>query len=478
MQITQNTSFPKHFLWGASTSSFQFEGGSALGNKGVSVQDLQQPNHGCCDFSVASDHYHHYKEDIALMAEMGFKAYRMSIAWSRILPDGFHLNPKGISFYKNIFNECHRYHIEPIVTIFHFDIPQALIDLYGSWLDRRMIDAYVDYAKQLFKQYKEDVHYWLTFNEQNMLIFFGAVDIMGSNRTFHSDKELYQQAHHQLVAQAKAMILCHELCPTAKIGPVPNITCCYPKTCHPLDYIAAKRFCDLRNYFYLDALVKGQYPTTCLSYLQQQEAMFTWEAKDMDYLKNAHPDFIAFNYYGGATVEHWKKEDALNLEQLKSMENHDISFLSILAQKPSIGKSVSNEYIAKTSYNMNIDPIGLTATLIDLYDRYHLPLIITENGCGCVDELTPDGCIHDDYRIDYLRQHIWAVKAALDLNVDVFGYCPWSAIDLISTREGCRKRYGFVYVNRDDFDVKDLKRIRKDSFYWYQKVIQSNGSQL
>lgn len=481
MDIKRLRSFPKEFLWGASTSSFQVEGGANEGGKGLTIMDVKPANPGRCDFSVASDFYHHYKEDIALMAEMGFKAYRMSISWARILPNGDDnkVNEKGLKFYRDVFNECHKYGIEPIVTIFHFDLPLNLVETYGGWKNRKMIDFYENYAKILFENFRDDVKYWLTYNEQNMLIFFGATDMTGGKKRLKTEKESYDECHIQLVAQAKVMKLCHEMCPNAKIGSAPNITTCYPKDSNPLNTIAAMDYSTLRNWLYLDTLCKGIYPDLALSYFKENECMPDIHEGDMEILNKANPDFIAFNYYGGTTVEYIPKavEDE-DKSYLLNIRTDDVSYLAKLMEKPGIGRSVSNEFITKNDYGMGLDPIGIRATLREIYDRYHLPLLITENGCGAKDILTEDGKIHDDYRIDYLAQHIEQLKLAINEGVDLIGYCPWSAIDLISTREGCSKRYGLIYVDRDEFDLKEMRRIRKDSFYWYKKVIESNGEDL
>lgn len=478
MNIKKLKAFPKDFLWGASTSSFQVEGANMEDGKGLTNMDVKEANPGRCDFSEASDFYHHYKEDIALMAEMGFKAYRMSISWARILPSGEgEVNQKGIDFYKDVFKECHKYGIEPVVTIFHFDLPIELTNKYGGWSNRKMIDAYVNYSKVLFENFRDDVKYWLTFNEQNMLIFFGAADMMGPTKRIKTENELYNEGHIQLVAQAKIMQLCHNMCPQAKIGPAPNITCCYPKTSNPMDYMAAKDYADLKNNLYLDVLCFGTYPTSVLAYFEQNDVVLDIQDGDIEALKEGKPDLIAFNYYGGSTVE-YAPYVTKDYTKLLDMRTDDMSYLSMLMEKPGLGKMTTNKHISVNDYGMGIDPIGIRITAKELYDRYHLPLIITENGCGTTDKLTDDGKVHDDYRIDYLQKHIEQLQYAISEGVNLIGYCPWSAIDLVSTREGCSKRYGLIYVDREEFDTKQFKRYRKDSFYWYKKVIASNGKDL
>lgn len=475
--------FPKDFLWGASSSSAQIEGGYDCDGRGLSIWDVKPLNSGTCSFHYASDFYHHYKEDIALMAEMGFKAYRMSISWSRILPDGEgEINQKGIDFYKDVFKECHKYGIEPVVTIFHFDLPLTLQDKYDGWKDRRMIDAYLNYCRILFENYKEDVKYWLTYNEQNMLIFFGAFDMLGGSGKFNTPNDLYNEAHIQLVAQAKAIKLCHEMCPGAKIGPAPNITSSYPKTCNPLDMIAAMNMDDLRNNFYLDALVFGQYPKSVLKYFEMNDVVLDVHEGDFEAMKECHPDFIGFNCYGNDTTEYleYYKQD---LSALENADNRNMSYLMALMDKPGVGRASKNEYFPKNSVDGNsYDPYCIRVTARRLTDRYHLPVLITENGYGRPDKLEEDGSIHDTYRIEHLRETIRQMQLGIEEGADIMGYCPWSAVDLVSTREGITKRYGFIYVDRDEDDEKaktaEMKRYRKDSFYWYKKVIASNGEEL
>lgn len=476
-------SFPENFLWGASSSSAQVEGGYSSDGKGLTIWDVKPLNPGTCSFHYASDFYHHYKEDIALMAEMGFKAYRMSISWARIIPEGEgNINQAGIDFYKNVFLECHKYGIEPIVTIFHFDLPLALQVKYGGWNNRSMIDAYVEYCRVLFENFKDDVKYWLTFNEQNMLIFFGAFDMIGGITKAQSLNTLYNQAHIQLVAQAKAIHLCHEMCPNSKIGPAPNLTTSYPKTSSPKDYLAAMNMDDLRNNFYTDALIFGRYPKSVYKYFEMNDVVLDVHEGDFECMGTCHPDFLGFNCYGNDTTEYleYYKQD---LSSLKNADNRDTSYLQALMSKPGIGRGVNNEYFKKSEIDGHIyDPYCIRVTARRLTERYHLPLIITENGYGRADILEDDGSVHDQYRIDHLREMIRQMEIGIEEGADIMGYCPWSALDLVSTREGISKRYGFIYVDRDEDDEKaktsPMKRYKKDSFYWYKKVIETNGKEL
>ena len=463
--------FPENFFWGASTSAYQVEGANLEDGKGPSCQDVKEVPEGTSDLTVCADHYHRYKEDIALMAEMGFKAYRFSIAWTRILPKGTgEINQKGIDFYNELIDECLKYGIEPIVTMFHFDMPAAL-DERGSWGNPDSVQWFVDFARVLFENFGDRVKYWLTINEQNMLTLVGPVigTLMIPEGCTNVLKEVYQQNHHMLVAQAKAMVLCHQMLPEAKIGPAPNISLVYPATCKPEDVIAAQNFNAIRNWLYLDMAVYGIYNAIVWSYLEENDATPTFAPGDEEAMKNAHPDFIGFNYYNTATVEAASDEevlaDAVTDQQSGSIE-------------AGMYKGFRNPNLVTTEFGWEIDPVGFRATIREMDSRYHLPLLVTENGLGAYDTLTEDGKIHDPYRIEYLRQHIAQIQEAITDGAQMLGYNPWSAIDLISTHEGMKKRYGFIYVDRDEFDLGTLNRYRKDSFYWYKKVIASNGEDL
>ena len=462
--------FPDDFFWGASSSAYQVEGAALEDGKGPSCQDVKEIPEGTSDLSVSVDHYHRYKEDIALMAEMGFKSYRFSISWSRILPEGTGaVNPQGIAFYNNLIDECLKYGIEPIVTMFHFDMPAAL-DERGSWSKRESIDWFAEFATVLFENFGDRVKYWLTINEQNMLTLVGPIigTLHVPEGTTNLTKEIYQQNHHQLVAQAKAMQICHQMLPEAKIGPAPNIALVYAASSKPEDVIASQNFNAIRNWLYLDAAVYGVYNNLVWSYLEEQDATPQVTAEDLAIMKAAKPDFLGINYYNTATVEASTEEDQAGV----------VGDQQSRQTFPGIARSVPNPNLVKTEFGWEIDPIGFRATVREIYSRYRLPILITENGLGAYDSLTEDGKVHDPYRIDYLRHHIEQIHLAIADGVEMMGYNPWSAIDLISTHEGIKKRYGFIYVDRDDFDLKTLKRYRKDSFYWYKKVIATNGQDL
>lgn len=462
--------FPENFFWGASTSAYQVEGANLIDGKGPSCQDVKKVPEGTSELDVCADFYHHYKEDIALMAEMGFKSYRFSIAWTRILPQGTgEVNAKGIEFYNNVIDECLKYGIEPIVTMFHFDMPASL-DERGSWGNPESVDWFVNFAKISFENYGDRVKYWLTINEQNMLTLVGPVigTLHLPENCTNVIKEIYQQNHHMLVAQAKAMCLCHEMIPGAKIGPAPNISLVYPASCKPEDIIAAQNFNAMRNWLYLDAAVYGVYNAILWSWLEEHDATPTFAPGDEEAMKNAHPDFIGFNYYNTATVAH---EDGTIAEgEFGGDQQNGVGASGFY-------KSVRNENLPKTEFGWEIDPIGFRSTIREMYSRYRLPMLVTENGLGAYDKLEGDA-VHDPYRIKYLQDHIIQIQEAITDGAEMLGYNPWSAIDLISTHEGMRKRYGFIYVDRDEFDLKTMKRYIKDSGYWYKKVIETNGADL
>ncbi|MBN1467770.1 MAG: glycoside hydrolase family 1 protein [Fusobacteriaceae bacterium] len=461
--------FPNDFFWGASTSAYQVEGAWNEDGKGLSVMDMGKHPEDVTDFKVTSDHYHNYKEDIALFAEMGFKAYRFSIAWTRIIPNGTgEINPKGIEFYNNLINELIKYKIEPIVTMYHFDLPYEL-QKKGGWGNRETVEAFANYSKVLFENFGDRVKYWLTINEQNMMILHGSALGLVSNDSANPMKDLYQSNHHMLLAQAKAMKLCHEMFPNAKIGPAPNISTVYPASSKPEDITASQNWNAIRNWLYLDMAVYGRYNNIAWSYLEEKNALPDISEGDMEILASGKPDFIAFNYYSTATVE---------ASIIGEKAGNSVGDQQIVIGDEGVYKGASNPNLQKTEFGWEIDPIGFRNTLRDIYERYALPLIVTENGLGAFDKIEEDGTIKDDYRIDFIRKHLEQAQLAITDGVKLFGYCPWSAIDLVSTHQGCSKRYGFIYVNREEFDLKDLKRIRKNSFFWYKKLIATNGNEM
>ncbi len=467
MQHRTTRPFPPSFLWGASTSAYQVEGGWDADGKGPSVIDTRtEYPPGTSDYTVASDHYHRFAEDVALFAELGLRAYRFSVAWTRVVPDGDGaVNPAGVEFYHRLIDALLEAGIEPVVTMYHFDLPQALQD-EGGWSSRATVDAFERYARLLVQEYGAKVRYWLTINEQNTMILFGSALGLVDPESGDPQRELYQQNHHMLLAQARAMRVVHELAPAAKVGPAPNVACVYPASSDPLDVIAAEDFAAIRNWLYLDVAVHGRYNPTAWAYLTERGWTPTIEPGDMEVLASARPDLIAFNYYTSHTVGAPRGDDS---DLGGSGDQH------LLIGEVGVYRGVANPHLATNAFGWEIDPIGFRTTFRQVYDRYHLPVLVTENGLGAFDTLEDDGTVHDPYRIDYLAQHIAQIQHAITDGVEVLGYCPWSAIDLVSTHQGVSKRYGFVYVDRDETDLRTLRRVRKDSFAWYRDVIAANG---
>ena len=405
-----------------------------------------------------------------MFAEMGLKAYRFSIAWTRILPGGTgDVNAKGLEFYGNLIGECRKYGIEPIVTMYHFDLPYCLEEK-GGWLNRDTIDAFVNYAKVLFEHFGREVKYWLTINEQNTMILHpGAIGLPKSGE-LPSKKVMYQQNHHMMLAQAKVMKLFHQMVPEGMIGPALNLTAMYPATCRPEDAIAAHNWEVLRCWNFADVPVYGWYHPLAWEYMKDRDLTPDVADGDREILENAKPDFIAMNYYSTATIAA-SRGDASDVAARAGDQQ-------IMLGEQGVYRPAENEYVGKTQYGWVVDPVGFRYTLRKTYERYRLPILITENGIGAPDTLEEDGSVHDAYRIDFIREHLHQMKLAITDGVDMLGYCPWAAIDVVSTHQGYRKRYGFIYVDRDEFELKELKRYRKDSFYWYQNVIRENGKSL
>lgn len=463
MNIRKLSKFNDEFLWGASTSGFQVEGGYNEDGKGLSTTDVRKVPEGIADAKVASDHYHHYKEDILLMKELGMKIYRFSFSWARIMPDGHNVNEKGLAFYEDIITLCLENGIEPFPTLYHFEMPQALVDEFGGWKSRKCIDAYVNYAKVCFERYKGKVKYWATINEQ--LIATAASDLNGNHEDdkFIKTKNMYQMSYNMSIAEKKVFKLLREIDRDAKIGVVNCAQNVYPKSPSPKDIMAAMDAEEMMMYMLLDMSVYGKYSPRVEKILKESGYYPHMEEEDKDVLSN-QPDFIGVNYYFSLCVEE-NKERAIYDKLPPFFKSKEF-------------KVTDNPYLEKTEWMSNgIDKLGLRTAIYKIYNRYHLPMIVTENGMAYSDELI-DGQVHDDYRIDYLSKHIKEVLTAKEEGYPVFGYCPWSFVDVVSSHQGFAKRYGLVYVDRTDTDIKECKRYKKDSFYWYQNIIQTNGCEL
>lgn len=475
--------FPEQFLWGASTSAYQVEGAAYEYGKKASQQDVinkeSYKERGFATADIASDHYHHYKEDVALMKEMGFTAYRFSIAWSRIFPDGVgEANPEGIQFYQDLIDELLANNIEPIVTLYHYDLPWALVEKYGGWLSRKVVKDFEYYARYVIEALKEKVKYWTTINEQSIIVQYWTQKCYIPDAYKEKDQLRYQINHHMNLAHAIACNLVHEIVPNGKVGAAIGYAPIYPLTSKPEDVMAAQNAHDLRNAYYLDIYFKGFYTKSAMTYLEKAGLSPVIEEGDMALIKSGKSDFLALNYYASECAK------ACPDDQTKAIAFSGVNWsgkkgeISGYETHPGFYEICKNPELDTTDWDWAIDPTGMEYLLRDIYTRYNKPLMITENGLGAFDRLTEDGYIHDDYRIDYLKKHVKAIKKAIDFGVEMIAYCPWSALDLLSTSNGVKKRYGFIYVDRTDDDPKACKRIRKDSFYWYKKVIASQGEML
>ncbi|MEA9389783.1 6-phospho-beta-glucosidase [Acerihabitans sp. TG2] len=472
------SSFPDGFLWGGAIAANQAEGACFDGGKGLATVDMiphgehrlavklgQEkrftlkddefyPNHQAIDF------YHRYKEDIALMAEMGFTVFRTSIAWSRLYPNGDELTPnaEGIAFYRDVFAECKKYGIEPLVTLCHFDVPMYLVVEYGSWRNRKMIEFFTRYARTCFDAFDGLVKYWLTFNEINILLhspFSGAglVFEKGENQ----EQVKYQAVHHELIASALATKIAHDVNPKNQVGCMLAGGNFYPRTCKPEDVWAALQK-DRENLFFIDVQARGAYPCYTKRVFAEKGITLDKAPGDDEILKNT-VDFVSFSYYASRCAS-------------ADMNGNNSRAVNVV-------NSLKNPYIEVSEWGWGIDPLGLRITMNMMYDRYQKPLFLVENGLGAKDDINPQGEIVDDYRINYLREHINAMGEAITDGIPVIGYTSWGCIDLVSASTGeMSKRYGFVYVDRNDSGNGTLERKRKKSFYWYKTVIASNGADL
>lgn len=469
----------KDFLWGGATAANQFEGGYREGGKGLSIADVMPggkdrlkiihdpsfdfelhdeytyPNHEGIDF------YHRYKEDIALFKEMGFKTFRMSIAWSRIFPNGDELEPneEGLKFYDRVIDELVAQGIEPLVTISHYELPLHLAKEYGGWRDRRLVTFFERYSRVLFERYKGKVKYWLTFNEINgaqhmPMLSLGIAIREGDNKL----QLTYQGLHHQLVASALATKAAREIDPSMQIGCMLISVPIYPFSSNPEDVWQAHDAERMMNFFCGDVHARGKYPMFAKRFFRDNGIEIVMEEGDLETLENNTVDFFSLSYYMSSTE--------------KAVKDADTSTGNIMS-------GVKNPYLKASDWGWEIDPTGLRVILNKLYERYELPLFIVENGIGAYDKIEEDGSVHDDYRIAYLRDHLKAMVEAIEDGVEVMGYTSWGCIDLVSASTGeYSKRYGFIYVDKNDDGSGTLNRSKKDSFFWYQDVINTQGAKL
>ncbi len=476
--------FRMDFLWGGATAANQFEGGWNEDGKGPSTADMLTKGDAARPRQItpvlqpeqiypshkASDFYHHYKQDIALMGEMGFKVYRMSINWSRIFPNGDDAQPNeaGLAFYDAVFDAMHAAGIEPLVTISHYELPFSLTQRYNGWADRRMIEIYLRYCAVLFERYKGRVHYWITFNEINCgmlavgnytslgILNAGACSVLQQT---DDPQKRFQALHYQLVASAKAVQMAHRIDPENKVGGMLAYLNSYALTCEPEDELKCQQTMQHQNFYCGDVMTRGAYPAFAKRIWSRNGVKIEQNAGDTQALQNGTVDFCGFSYY---------MSNCITAAEQKEVTNGNLVL------------GVKNPYLKASDWGWQIDPIGLRYTLNLLYDRYQKPLFIAENGLGAFDKLEANHTIHDPYRIDYLRAHIEQMKKAVEEDgVDLMGYTPWGCIDLVAASTGeMAKRYGFVYVDADDMGNGTFNRYKKDSFYWYKKVIETNGEEL
>ncbi len=487
---TSPLKFPENFLWGGATAANQIEGAWNEDGKGMTIEDcLPYREVGVADFTKqfafsskdleealaagpeanypkrrGIDFYHHYKEDIKMFAEMGYKIFRMSICWSRIFTDPRDEKPNeaGIAFYEDMFRECKKYGIEPLVTLSHYDPPVALVTDYRGWYSREVIDLFEKYARVCFEHFGKYVKYWLTFNEVDAMLRHpvtsgGLVEDRFTDMPF--EQAIYQAMHHQMIASAKAVKIGHEILPEAQIGCMMTKLCFYPFTCKPEDNLANQQ--RMRGiYRYVDIQVFGEYPKYLKKEIDNKGYTIQTEPEDAKILKEGCVDFVSFSYYMTSCM-------AADTEGLDMAPGNTVN-------------GVKNPYLPSSEWGWQTDPTGLRISLVDLYDRYRKPLFIVENGLGAKDVVAKDGRVHDPYRCEYLRDHVKAMSDAINEDgVELWGYTWWGCIDLVSesTRQ-MSKRYGFIYVDVDDYGNGTYKRIKKDSFDYYKQVIESNGENL
>ncbi|GMA69015.1 6-phospho-beta-glucosidase [Leuconostoc litchii] len=476
-----STSLPNNFLWGGAVAAHQLEGAWKEDDKGVSVADVMTvggpnkertitdgvvpgeyyPNHEAIDF------YHRYKEDIALFKEMGFKCFRTSIAWTRIYPTGEESEPNeaGLKFYDDLFDELIRNGIEPVITLSHFELPYHLVTEYGGFRNRKVIDLFVKFATTCLNRYKDKVKYWMTFNEINNQANYDNDFLVFTNSGLHFQSEenreegMYQAAHNELVASARIVKIGHEINPDFEIGCMIAMGPIYPASMNPDDVLSAQKAME-KNYFFADVHVHGEYPEFLTKYWSRKGFNIEITEQDLQDLKLGTVDYIGFSYYMSHAIS---KKEGYSFDNMTPKNSQ-----------------VRNSYLEASDWGWQIDPKGLRYALNWFTDKYHLPLFIVENGFGAYDKRDADGQIHDAYRIDYLREHIRQMKLAMtEDGVDLMGYTPWGCIDLVSAGTGeMEKRYGFIYVDKNNQGEGSLERSKKDSFYWFKDVIASNGENL
>ena len=472
--------FPKDFLWGSASAAYQVEGAYLEDGKGLTTWDefvrIPGKTFKGTNGDVAVDHYHRYKEDVKFMSEIGLKAYRFSVAWARIYPEGNgKVNEAGLKFYEDLIDECLKYGIEPMVTIYHWDLPKTLQDNYNGWESRNIIDDYVNYAVTLFKRFGDKVKYWITMNEQNVFTEHGWLRGTHPPGKINDEKMFYQVNHHAFIAHAKTVLEYKKLGLNGMIGASFAFTPSYSFDCDPKNALAKLNHDEINSYWWMDAYAYGRYPITVMKYLEERGVAPIIESGDKEILLDAAKnfDFMGVNYYQTAAIK-YNPIDGVGMGEMNTTGKKGTSSEE---GKPGLYKKTENQYLGKTDWDWTIDPQGLKMACREITSRYYLPIVISENGLGAFDKVE-DGKIHDDYRIAFLKAHVEALKEAVNEGSEVLAYCTWSFTDLLSWLNGYQKRYGFVYVDRDEREDGSMNRIAKDSYYWYKNVINTNGEEL
>ena len=470
--------FPEGFLWGSASAAYQVEGAWQEDGKGITNWDefvrIPGKTFKATTGDIAIDHYHRYEEDIALMAEMGLKAYRFSVSWARIYPNGKgEINKKGIDFYNNLINELIKHNIEPILTIYHWDLPIALQNEYGGWESRNIIEDFNNYCITLYKNFGDRVKYWVSLNEQNIFIKLGYLIALHPPGV-KDMKRMINANHIANLANAKAIQSFREHVKDGMIGPSFAYAPCYPNTSKPEDVLAAENAEEFLNHWWMDIYVFGEYPKVAYNYLKERGLEPNIEDGDVELLKAGKPDFMGLNYYQTKNIA-FNPLDGVGEGHFNNTGQKGSSTEEGI---PGYFKVMQNQHLETTNWDWTIDPQGLRIGMRRITNRYNLPILISENGLGEYDKLEEGNIINDDYRIDYLRAHIKACQEAITDGVELLAYCTWSYTDLFSWLNGYQKRYGFVYVNVDEDGDKDLARYKKKSYYWYKEVIESNGECL
>ncbi|MGA9518903.1 MAG: glycoside hydrolase family 1 protein [Trichococcus sp.] len=483
--------YPEGFLWGGAIAANQAEGAWNVDGKGMSVADVarfkpsisvedykSQWHVSLEDIAIAKetddvvyypkrrgiDFFHRYKEDIALFAEMGFKVLRVSIAWTRIFPNGNETEPnqKGLDYYRNLLKTLRAHNIEPLVTLSHYEMPLYLVENYDGWVSREVVGFFTKFSETVFREYKDLVTYWLSFNEIDS-VFRHPFTTVGVIEEKYADKKsaeeaIYQALHHQFVASAEATKLLREIIPGAQMGAMLTKTMTYAETCDPDEVLMAQK-ANRDNHFYADVQIFGEYPKHVLNYFEENGFKINRTKEDLQLLKEYTVDFLSFSYYMSMVVS----KNAAQREKVGG----------------NLMTGVKNPYLNTSEWGWQVDPVGLRISLIDLYDTYRIPLFVVENGIGSTDILTEDGTVVDDYRIAYFRDHFEQMNLAIKDGVELMGYTSWGCIDIVSASTSqMTKRYGFIYVDADDLGNGTYNRFKKKSFHWYKDVIETNGASL